>query len=195
MKQKIKVETKTRVCIYVGYEWQKGVSDCVDDQYWVSIREQFGNQLKSFEKDGLVKIELRRLRASHGRFIWESVLEKIVKADMLVFDVAKRIASGNCGVRETSTAKFNSNVLLELGAAMALKKRVLILCPEKDMKSFPSDLHGLLLTCYKTGRSAGGTFSREFVDSKGLFPQLRAMVRQVVEEKMVEYAEFKGKES
>ncbi len=176
---------KTHVNIYVGYEWQKGVPDCTDDQYWVPIREQFRNQLKSFEKDGSVKIELRRLRASHGRFIWESILEKIEQADLLIFDVAKRSASEKHGGRGKTSAKFNSNVLLELGAAMALKKRVLIMCPEKDMKSFPSDLCGLLLTCYKS-RSARGKFDREFVDSKGLFPQLRAMVRQVLEEKLLE---------
>lgn len=178
-------KAEIHICIYFGYEWQRGISDCTDDQYWVSIREQFCHQLKSYEKDGLVRVELRRLRASHGRFIWDSIFEKIKAADLLVFDVAKRGASGKHSGTGGRSAKFNLNVLLELGAAMALKKRVLIMCPETDMKSFPSDLCGLLLTCYKS-RSAGGKFNREFVDSRGLFPQLRAMLRQVIEEKMVE---------
>ena len=186
MKRKnVMMVPKVHVNIYVGYEWQKGVSDCTDDQYWVSIREQFRNQVKSFEKDGTVKIELRRLRASHGRFIWESILEKIEQADLLVFDIAKRPVTGRRGGIEKVSAKFNLNVLLELGATMALKKRTLIMCPEKAMKSFPSDLCGLLLTCYKS-RSAGGSFNREFIDSRGLFPQLRAMVRQVIKEKLLE---------
>ena len=81
----------------------------------------------------------RRLRAGAGMFIWEDVLRRISDADVLIFDLTPRAG-------QKSPA---ANVLLELGAAMAIHPRKPVF-PVVDQHSrikdiLPSDLAGLIV--------------------------------------------------
>jgi hypothetical protein len=108
----------------------------------------------------------RRLRAGAGRFIWEDILQRIIMADILIFDLTPR--SG-----EKMPA---SNVLLELGAAMAM-------CPPKPVfpvvdninrikQLMPSDLDGLIV---------GVIASDRIVQDRALYSAIAEKIAESVE--------------
>ena len=166
------------VRVYVGFAWQKNC-DCRGDARWSAIKKYFKKTNEFIEKKSGVRVEFLRLRASHGRFIWDSVREKIQKADVLLFDVAALSEDG----AHASQASFNINVVLELGAAvMNPKSKILVMCPTELKDRWPSDLSGLLYTEYREAES-GDVLQREYVDKWGVLPRYRGMLAEVVEEK------------
>lgn len=169
--------------VRVGYGWQKNVDDCTKDTAWTSIRDRFKKINDGIERDYDVKVSFGRLRASHGRFIWESIAQKIRSADILIFDVAAAPLTSKDG-EDKKPCQFNHNVLIELGAAMIAEpsKRVIILCPEEMADHFPSDMSGFLLTKYKRSQDAKNSSNRMFADGRGLFPAYQAMLREIIEE-------------
>jgi len=76
-----------------------------------------------------------RLRARRGSTLLGSLLKRIKRADILVFDIST----------------MNANVLFELGYAMAIKGsnkgRVFVFCRE-DCQKKASDLQGIFFTFY-----------------------------------------------
>ena len=166
------------VRVYVGFAWQKNC-DCRGDARWSAIKKYFKKTNEYIEKKYGVRVEFLRLRASHGRFIWDSVREKIRKADVLLFDVAALSGDGVAA----SQASFNINVVLELGAAvMNPKSKILVMCPTELKDRWPPDLSGLMYTEYTEAKS-GDVLQRKYVDKWGVLPQYRAMLAEVVEEK------------
>jgi hypothetical protein len=188
------------VHVGVGYGWMKveaGASDngrsVLSDVFWNTLKETFGKKHSAVEKMG-AKVNFSRLRASQGRIVWTSVLERIAKSDILIFDVAAAPESTamdekdfNLGKITSEMAKgqnvFNANVLIEIGAAIALGKRVMLLCPEAWHKSVPSDLKGYLWTFYKWN-GVGKKTKRIFVDQYGMQNGYIGMLRDVVNEKL-----------
>ena len=82
---------------------------------------------------------------------------------------------------------LNFNCLLELGAALALKKKIFVLSPVGLRKTMPSDLSGILLSEYSMSVKEG-KLKREFVDKIGLGNQYRARLRSVLREKSTKKA-------
>lgn len=77
---------------------------------------------------------------------------------------------------------FNSNVLIEIGAAIALDKRIMLLCPETWQHSLPSDLNCYMWTFYNWVE-VGKEIKRRFVDQYGMQNGYISMLREVLEEK------------
>jgi len=176
------VQSQGRVKVYVGFAWEH-VEHILEDARWTAIKDYFNATNKSFERASGVGVDFRRLRASHGCFIWESIREKIEKADVLLFDVAaipKPI--GEIG-SEIEYQALNENVILELGAAMAKSRaKILLLCPHQLTKVLPSDLKGLCYTSY-SDVIAKKCIKRKYDDKWAVLPQYRSMLSDVVEDK------------
>ena len=175
-------DVKNCVKVFVGFAWEK-VADCTADASWSAIKQYFKKTNDSLCKRYGVSISFRRLRASHGRFIWESVREKIAAADVCIFDVAARPEDGGKTSNKVPYANFNANVLLELGAALAKPTpRVLIMKPSNLEVGWPSDLNGLCYTSYTDLITSKGLV-RKYEDKWGVLPQYRSMVIEAIERK------------
>ena len=167
--------------VYFAYGWTKG-SDALSDKRWTSIFQYFKKTNEEVAAKCGVPVSFARLRASHGRPIWESILEKIESSDVVILDVATAPRVSDINSKKKLPPSFNANVLVELGAALALRKRVLILCPEELHKKgrFPSDVSSCLLTLYRDWQKGA---DRTFCDPRGVLPQYKSMLHQVVEER------------
>ncbi len=78
---------------------------------------------------------------------------------------------------------LNANVLIEIGAAIALGKRIMLLCPYCWQEFIPSDLKGYHWTFYNW-KGSGKESKRQFVDEYGMQNGYIAMLREVVNEKI-----------
>jgi len=176
------VHLRGRVRVYVGFAWQH-VDHILKDSRWAAIKKYFKATNEYVEQAYGVGVDFRRLRASHGRFIWESIREKIEKADVLIFDVAAIPEQiGEIG-SEVQYQALNGNVVLELGAALAKDRaKILLLCPQQLTGMLPSDLSGLLYTSYSDVVAKHGV-ERKYDDKWGVLPQYRSMVSEVIEDK------------
>lgn len=168
--------------VYVGFAWQKNC-DCRSDARWSAIKKYFKKTNEYIEKKYGVRVDFGRLRASHGRFVWDSVRHKIGKADILLFDVAAMPAKDPRVGENVRYQGFNTNVVLELGAAlMNPNAKIIVMCPTNIKNRWPSDLSGLMYTEYQDEQTRDG-FKRKFLDKWGVLPQYRARLAEVVEEK------------
>ena len=178
---------KTTLCgitVAVGYGWQmfdesetsnkdkksKGY-DVLYDAFWKSIRDKFLPKCKGVKKSLNAKISFKRLRASHGKLVWNSILKNINNADVLVFDVAaapkvEDMPKDWSNIKDVIKS-FNYNVLVEIGVALGLDKHVVLMCPDHLFEEVPSDLKGYLWTKY-TGKFSKDGFERCFCDERGL---------------------------
>ena len=173
--------------VRVGYGWQKFLgSDMVlsgagvrNDTFWTSLKEMFIPTCKGVEKNKKIRVNFDRLRASHGRLVWPSIVKRIEDADVLVFDVAavplKPISQTGVVALSKVLKSLNVNVLLEAGCALGKNKPVMLMCPEHIYKSIPSDLSGFLWTLYK-GYFKDGKIVRNFVDSPGAVSAFRGLL-------------------
>jgi hypothetical protein len=87
-------------------------------------------------------LRVERLRASAGRFAWESIRSRIDGADILVFDYTPIIRSGK------DVAVTSGNVWLELGYAYGKKNSDNVFVTHGSAKGhhdIPSDLKGLIV--------------------------------------------------
>lgn len=190
------------VRVGVGYGWMK-VEDgdtqngraVLSDVFWQTIRTTFEPKHAVIEKTGN-RVDFSRLRASHGKIIWNSVLERIRKSDILIFDVAAAPEASTFDVKDADfdlctlvreMAKkgnvLNANVLIEIGAAIALDKRIMLLCPEEWRSAIPSDLKGYMWTLYNW-KGRGKDSKRCFVDQYGMQNGYMGMLRDVLNEKI-----------
>lgn len=190
------------ITVAVGYGWQKfdesetsfkdekpNGYDVLYDAFWKSIKTKFLPKCKGVEKSLKAKISFKRLRASHGKLVWESILKNINDADVLVFDVAAAPDAKNMP-KDWSDIKdvihsFNYNVLVEIGVALGLDKRVVLMCPDHLFDYVPSDLKGYLWTTY-TGEISKDGFKRCFCDERGIQNAFMSMLREAIQEKNIE---------
>lgn len=189
----------TRINVRVGYGWMKVDEEAkgdgravLADAFWKTIRDAFNSG--GFEKNNHAKVDFSRLRASHGKIVLPSVLEHIRESDILIFDVAESPEPFSSHGQEvyleklrkfTSRPKakmFNSNVLIEIGAAIAMDKRIMLLCPEGWKDRVPSDLKCYMWTFYKWD-GGKGKIIRRFVDQYGMQNCYIGMLRETLETK------------
>lgn len=180
--------------VRVGYGWQKPLdsdarlsgANVRNDTFWKSLQEMFMPTCKGVEKSKKTKVHFDRLRASHGRLVWPSIVKRIENADVLVFDVAaaplKPIPQTGVVALSKVQKSLNVNVLLEAGCALGEDKPVLLMCPEHLHKLIPSDLLGFLWTKYK-GYFKDGKLVRNFVDSPGAVSAFRGLLLDAWHEK------------
>lgn len=197
------------VTVAVGYGWQKfneEESNQVDseknevtqsggivpskgyevlyDRFWKSLKDALTRKAEGIKKSNGVDITVKRLRASHGKLVWGSILENIKNADILVFDISQppqEMPREECDISSVIKG-FNSNVLVEVGVALGMNKRVLLLCPKHLFEEVPSDLKGFLWTLY-TGSISKENFSRIFCDERGFQNAFMGMLRDTIKEK------------
>jgi hypothetical protein len=186
------VEGMKNIKVFVGYGWQKFYGDesqrkgkdVLYDTFWKSIQGIFKKTCDGFNvsKDGHeISVSLRRLRASHGRFVWPTIEKRIAEADALIFDVAaapSKDISGKSGDLNKFVSQLNANVLLEIGYALGCGKRVFLMCPKHLFSKVPSDLSGFLWTLY-TGSIKEGQLERSLVDHSGTINAFRGMLREI----------------
>ena len=190
------------ITVAVGYGWQmfdesepsnkdkkpKGY-DVLYDAFWKSIRDKFLPKCEGVGNSLNAKISFKRLRASHGKLVWKSILKNINDADIVVFDVAaapnaKKIKSDAVDIKKVIKS-FNYNVLVEIGVALGLDKRVVLMCPNHLFDEVPSDLKGYLWTKY-TGEISKDGFERCFCDERGIQNAFMGMLREAIQEKNIE---------
>lgn len=200
VKPGVEAKVDMAVRVGVGYGWMKVEEGVVDngravlsDVFWNTLKDAFVPKHSAIDKIG-ARVSFSRLRASHGRIIWTSVLEGIANSDILIFDVAaapksidKDDGDFDLGRIMLEMSKdnnlFNANVLIEIGAAIALGKRIMLLCPDAWGKFVPSDLKGYLWTFYKWS-GVGKNTKRIFVDQYGMQNGYIGMLREVVNERL-----------
>ena len=187
------------ITVAVGYGWQKfdeleatskgkkaNGYDVLYDEFWKSIKSKFQPKCEGVKKSLNAKISFKRLRASHGKLVWESILKNINNADVLVFDVAaapkaKDMPKDRSDIKDVIKS-FNYNVLVEIGVALGLDKRVVLMCPDHLFEKVPSDLKGYLWTTY-TGEISKEGFKRCFCDERGVQNAFMGMLREAIREK------------
>lgn len=187
------------ITVAVGYGWQKFDESEVSskdkksngyevlyDKFWKSIKSKFKPKCEGIEKSLNAKISFKRLRASHGKLVWESILKNINNADVLIFDVAaapkaKDMPKDWSNIKDVILS-LNYNVLVEIGVALGLDKRVVLMCPNHLFDEVPSDLKGYLWTTY-TGEISKEGFKRCFCDERGVQNAFMGMLREAIREK------------
>ncbi len=193
----------TDINVSVGYGWMKVDEDApksgrevLADVFWKTIENSFITKHSGFEKHNQAHVEFSRLRASHGKIIWTSVLERIKNSDILIFDVAMSPDASVLSEKELSGKALqeiivnmrnqgnllNANVLIEIGVAIALEKRIMLLCPEVWRDYLPSDLKGYMWTFYNWGDN-GKEIKRIFVDQYGMQNGYIGMLRDALKDK------------
>lgn len=193
--EKVSKEFGRPLRVYVGYGWQKFDEDeiaaapkgrvVLADIFWQSLKKELVGKCEGVTKRTGVKVELSRLRASHGQLMWPSVVKRIEKADALVFDMAqppeKEVDLSSARNLEHIITDLNKNVLIEIGVALAYKRPVILMCPEHLMKKVPSDLSGYLLTTYK-GTIKNKVLERVITDQPGFQSGFMGMLKDIVRE-------------
>lgn len=187
---------QSHIKVRVGYGWQKFEGeeserygkDVLYDTFWQSLRQTYKPICAKFKesKDGHgITVALGRLRAKHGCLVWPTIAERIIDADILIFDVAAAPAkdiSNESGKLEDFVEELNSNVLLEIGYALGCGKRVILMCPTNLFEKVPSDLRGFFWTQY-AGHIENGKLVRTLADVSGTINAFRGMLREVAKEK------------
>lgn len=201
--QKLDTSTRSKVVIRVGvgYGWMKPEKpdvingrEVLSDICWKTLQKAFTEKHRWLEKDN-AEVQFSRLRASQGDIAWKSILNQIKKSDILVFDVAAAPVlrtsktkkdcgdlSGKIASMKKSGNKFNPNVLIEIGAAIGMKKTIMLLCPKDFEDDIPSDLRAYMWTLYKW-QGVGKCAHRVFVDQYGMQNGYIGMLRRVLKEK------------
>lgn len=191
-----KTQTTGKKClrVKVGYGWQKmadneGESETYSvyrDVLWQSLRDKLECYGANFKAATGVDVCVSRLRAAHGKLVWQSILEGIAGADILVFDVGSMvedsIVADGTSVEDILTT-LNHNVLVEIGVAVGMKKPVMLLCPEKLFSAIPSDLKGYLWSLYsgKFVQKERLQFDRKMLDGPGFRGGFTAILHDVAE--------------
>lgn len=183
------LELPSTIRIGVGYAWAKGdggeTLDPSSDRRWQALRANLARtadavRTRCESRPGSVKcsIDIRRLRATHGSMILDSIRDRISTADILVMDLAA--ADGS--------TPFSENVLLETGMALGMTRdrdrRLFVLSPNKDL---PSDLQGVLRTDYVWDKS-----TYKFADSRGFHAALQGQLITLARERGMLGAARKG---
>lgn len=188
------VSAKKSLRVKVGYGWQKmadkeGEADAYSvyrDILWQSLRDKLLSYGANFEDATGIRVEVSRLRAAHGKLVWQSILEGITAADVLVFDVGSMVEHtiiSNGMLVDDILTTLNRNVLVEIGVAIGMGKPVMLLCPEKQFSVIPSDLKGYLWSLYtgKFVKKERLLFDRKMLDGPGFRGGFTAILHDVAE--------------
>lgn len=139
-----------KLVVRVGLSWRN------DEERWKSI---WHPALKSIAKDASDRlrsagyevaaagaVEVRKLRATPGQYVLDAILEDIEEADLLIFDLTPR----------KGELAGPANVLIEIGAALALERRIFLAseCPGKVV------VHSSDLAGHQIGRVGRGKLDR-----------------------------------
>ena len=190
------------VVVSVGYGWQKYdiagkklERNSVDnDIFWKSLKFTKEDESVKASNGELYNVEVKRLRSTHGCLVWDSIIDHIEKSDVLMFDVVdqpdwadeeiKKAVDSLCDGDDCSKIfnSFNSNVLIEIGVALALRKELLLLCPEHLFDKLPSDVKGYCWSTYKFVWK-DDEIKREFIDARGFYPAYQSKIKRAAEAK------------
>ena len=109
-----------KLVVRVGLSWRN------EEERWKSIWQP---ALASIAKDASSRlrnagyevaadgaVEVRKLRATPGQYVFDAIVEDIEEADVLIFDLTPR----------NGELAGPANVLIEVGAALALERRVFL---------------------------------------------------------------------
>lgn len=133
--------------IYGAYEWSNkgddgavgGKKNTTTPKVMKEIVSRIEKQASPLFSKHKIKIQYNRLRATAGGFLFESISNRIRKADAVIFDITNN----------------NPNVMFELGIALEVSKNSesfkIYLIHEGDDYSevkLPSDLLGFYFTLY-----------------------------------------------
>lgn len=177
---------KKHLKVYVAYGWQKfsdkndpRVGNDSKDVFWKSIRSFYAPTADGVEKRSGVRIELSRLSAGIDGDILNSIIKRIKAADVLLFDLGASTKPIQYPKRKDDAKKvltrINENVLFELGVAMGLGKRLMILCPKWLSGNVPSDIIGRFLCLYK-GNLNQEEFNRTFIEGNKVRQTFRSLL-------------------
>jgi hypothetical protein len=152
-----------RAVVKVSYRWDrpqgsKEAEDALDDRVWKPIRNWANDCRQQAERairkeyllpSGYRVAEVGRLRAKPGRPVTEGILEAVCEADIIVADFSKP--------EDVDSDSCTPNVCIEVGAALAFRKRLFIICQgERDI---PSNLQGYYVSTWKLGRDGNLAFN------------------------------------
>ncbi len=176
---------KGPVTLHVGYGWPTTDHALVkpEDPVWSFIRKLINTTVDALTANQIARgnktfsCRVNRLRAMHGGSVLDILLQRIERADILVFDIT--------GLRP--------NVLVEIGMALALKGcsgRVFIFQkvdargkPIKHAKT-PSDLCGYFFTRYCNSQEPGRRGSQlQLVEPRAFTSTLRTRITEVARER------------
>lgn len=121
-----------KVRVVIGYQWQSKHYD--SSMLIANIQEQFRWALEQYNakpKSGKKELVIKSLAAEYGEHLFTNMIREILAADIAIFD----------------TSDLNPNVMLELGAALALGVTVLPIRAAQGSKP-PSDATGLTWAAY-----------------------------------------------
>ncbi len=132
--------------ISAAYQWRKAGEKLIDCHSEMAIKEIIKQVNNLFEgktsKNGVeYKIDYKRLRASAGRNMLDSIIRKMNMSNAIIFDITET----------------NPNVFIELGIAIQTAKAkpelsLYLIIEKKDdkslLESLPSDLQGYFITEY-----------------------------------------------
>lgn len=175
-------KSKLPIMVHFGYPWpDKAAGIAPEDPVWRFVR-----RLVAVSADSLAKIQagrqscplpirINRLRAMHGGSVLETLLRRIRRSDILIFD----ITGGN------------PNVLLEIGMALACKGTAgaVFIFQEagrsgKSVKAAfpPSDLQGYFFTRYRKV-ATGSSVTHRLVEPQGFIAALRSRLIESARER------------
>jgi hypothetical protein len=110
-----------------------------------------GSRFNNKDKSSQLQISYKRLRASAGKTMLDSIVKRIETSNVIIIDISEN----------------NANVFLELGIAIALTRNnnnisVYIIKEKKEnqslLSSIPSDLQGYFISEYTVNTKSEATF-------------------------------------
>src|SRR5215831_11662969 len=161
--------------IYVSCPWTKRGKSTVpmrQDKRWVflrglvkSVMDECHSRVPSSPGEYKLDIRLHRLRGRQGMNLLSTLRDRIERADALVMDLAGH----------------NSNVLIEVGMAVAMHKgesgALIILKPKDD--PWPSNLQGIVYCNYDK------SLRRGLQDQAGFRAALRTRILKVAKDRQM----------
>jgi hypothetical protein len=135
--------------IYGAYHWTNKFNSNTDNEILLKnhatpvVMKEIVSRVEKYAKqvlsDNKIKIQYNRLRASAGGFIFDTISNRIRKADAIIFDITE----------------CNPNVMLELGIALEVNRnseasKIFLIHEGDDFSKIkiPSDLQGFYLSLY-----------------------------------------------
>lgn len=163
------MDMKNQFTISAAYQWTNSKSDSTNSEKAIKkIAEIIKNRFSNNENvKHNYNVNFRRLRASAGRTMLESIYKRIENSQVVIIDITR----------------FNSNVFIEAGIAIALSKKYAYLSVyfikevhdnEDLLLNLPSDLQGYFISGYKIDKSGAAIFQ----DSLSLRMSLESDVKE-----------------
>jgi hypothetical protein len=171
--------SKKRIKIFFCYQWEiraeKEPKDEVKNQVSNLAMKKLQEMLKNSLKENFLKVDFRRLRATAGNFVFDSIYSKIKEADFLIFDISHS----------------NNNVMLELGMALSIQREInpqlkIYIIQENNDKALklPSDIQGYFASSYRHVKNKSSE-QMTFKDGSSLIGSMRNSVLSLINDYFV----------